>query len=264
VGEPEGFHSLFRSLFPAVDFVEPGNIEQLKALLQKNPDSYAAFIFEPLVQGAGGMRMHQPEFLRSAVELCQAEGILSIADEVFTGFFRTGSCFAFEQANIQPDLLCLSKGITGGFLPLAVTLAQDRVFAAFLSREMKHAFLHGHSYTANPIACAAAVESWKVLHTQESRDQIVAIEKQTRYHTERLKSHPGVRTTRSLGTIGVVELAQPMSYFSARPGRYFQMALERNVLLRPLGNVFYSVPPYCCTEQEIDRIYQVIEELASS
>lgn len=262
VCEPSGFHALFQPLLPKVDFVEPGNMDQFRRLIRENDHSYAAFIFEPLVQGAGGMRTYPPEFLKEAVELCRSHEILTIADEVFTGFFRTGACFAFEIAGIRPDFLCLSKGITGGFLPLAVTLTHEKVFSSFSSSEMKHAFLHGHSYTANPIACAAGIESWKILQSPECRSQIASIERRTRFHIENLKKHHEVQAARSVGTIGAIELNRPMTYFSSRPGKYLQMALEKGVLLRPLGNVLYAVPPYCCTEKEIDRIYEVMTELA--
>jgi adenosylmethionine---8-amino-7-oxononanoate aminotransferase len=261
VGEPDGFHSQFRKLMPEVDFVQIGNLEQLKDLLEKRGHSYAAFIFEPLVQGAGGMKIYSSEFLESAVRLCQSYGILTIADEIFTGYFRTGKCFAFEYTNIQPDLLCLSKGITGGFLPLAVTLASNRIFEAFISKEIKHAFLHGHSYTANPIACAAAIASWKLLHSEESQSRISRIVKRTQAHIDRLRQHPRVKSARCLGTIGAVEMENQMSYFSSNSGSLMTTALEKGVLIRPLGDVLYSVPPYCVTEEEVDRIYGVMEGL---
>lgn len=159
VGEPSGFHTQFRKLMPPVDFVEPGNCDALKEILQQRGHSYAAFIFEPLVQGASGMKMYDKEYLEEALRLCKEYGVLTICDEIFTGFYRTGRCFAFEHVSAAaPDFICVSKGLTGGFLPLAITLTTEDVFTAFVSQDVKNAFLHGHSYTANPLACAVALE----------------------------------------------------------------------------------------------------------
>jgi adenosylmethionine-8-amino-7-oxononanoate aminotransferase len=261
VGEPSGFHRQFRPLMPEVDFVEAGNLAQLTELLEHSPNSHAAFIFEPLVQGAAGMLMYDPVYLQKAVALCREKNVLTICDEVFTGFYRTGKCFAFQHVDIRPDLLCLSKGITAGFLPLAVTLTTEKVYSAFISKEIRTAFLHGHSYTANPIACAAAVASWHLIQSPETWAQIEMIVARTRKHVERLRHLPGVKETRCLGTIGVVELNGDVDYYSSSTGSFLTRALAQGVLLRPLGNVLYTVPPYCCTEAEIDRLYQVIENL---
>ncbi len=261
VGEPEGFHQIFRSLLPQVDFVPPGDLESLKALLSQNRGQYCSFIFEPLVQGAAGMKMYSSQFLKDAVSLCQAEGILTIADEVFTGFYRTGRCFAFEHAGIQPDLLCLSKGITGGFLPLAVTLASDRVFEAFLSKDLRTAFLHGHSYTANPVACAAANASWKLLQSRDCQENIIRLVQQTQREIESLNRHPRVTSVRSLGTIGALDVQSAGNYFSGSLKQLGRHALDLGVLIRPLGSVLYVLPPYCTTQQELAKIYRVIGDL---
>ena len=262
VGEPNGFHVQFRKLLAPVDFVEPGNLDSLFQLLKVGGSSYAAFIFEPLVQGAAGMKIYDAEFLQAAAVLCREYGILTIADEVFTGFHRTGSLFAYERAAITPDLVCLSKGITGGFLPLAVTLTSEAFYEAFLSPDIRTAFLHGHSYTANPIACAAAVASWTVLNESSTQRRIQAISHKTSERIEHFKTLTDrVRNARSLGTIGAVELLSDRTYFNSSGSSVFQRAIERGVLLRPLGNVIYSVPPYCCTDKEIDRIYDVMEEI---
>ncbi len=264
VGEPEGYHKIFRSLLPQVDFVNPGDLTSLKDLLLRNRDHYSAFIFEPLVQGAAGMKMYSPHFLREAVELCQSEGVLTISDEVFTGFYRTGRCFASEHAGIRPDLLCLSKGITGGFLPLAVTLTSEKVFNAFLSSDLKTAFLHGHSYTANPIACAAAIASWKILHSESCQDQIQSLCRQTERELSAFRQHPRVSSVRSLGTIGVIEVQTSESYFVGSLKQLGRKALDQGVFIRPLGNVIYVLPPYCTQEWELRKIYQVIGELLNS
>jgi adenosylmethionine-8-amino-7-oxononanoate aminotransferase len=261
VGEPEGFHKIFRSLLPQVDFVQAGDLAALKSFLSKNQGQYSAFIFEPLVQGAAGMKMYSPQFLKEAVELCQDEGVLTISDEVFTGFYRTGRCFASEHAEIRPDLLCLSKGITGGFLPLAVTLASEKIFDAFLSKDVKTAFLHGHSYTANPVACAASVASWRVLHSKECQERIAALSLQTEREVAAFRQNPRVSAVRSLGTIGVIEVATTGNYFAGSLKKLIAQALDQGVFIRPLGNVIYVLPPYCMTEQELSQVYRVISEL---
>jgi adenosylmethionine-8-amino-7-oxononanoate aminotransferase len=258
-GEPEGFHAVFKPLLPDVHFIEPGDVEGARAELETG--QHAAVILEPLVQGASGMRMHRPEFLRELARLARESGTLLIADEVFTGFYRTGTCFAFEQAGIEPDLVCVSKGITGGFLPLAATLATDEVFKAFSSRDLKDAFLHGHSYTANPIACAAAAESWRLLQLPRCQERIRRISQLTRVRVEGLGRHPRVKDARSLGTIGAIELAGGGDYFSGGTRALGAEAIARGVLLRPLGNVLYAVPPYCISDDELGRVYDVMEEL---
>lgn len=261
VGEPEGFHSVFRTLLPPVDFVRPGDIDGFSELLEKNPNDYAAFIFEPMVQGAGGMVMYDGPFLRDAQELCRKHNVLLICDEVFTGFYRTGRAFAFEHAKITPDFICLSKGITGGYLPLAATLTTKDIFDAFVSQDVSKAFLHGHSYTANPLACAAAVSSWNLLHTKETQDNIKKITSHTELAISKFKTNSHVRDPRALGTIGAVTMNFDFNYMS-KVGRWFKTkAIEKGVLLRPLGHVLYAVPPFCVTQEEIEKIYSTIDEL---
>jgi adenosylmethionine-8-amino-7-oxononanoate aminotransferase len=258
---------------PQVDFIDLSadhaisSLEWLAKHLEKNPELYAGFIFEPLVQGAAGMLRIPAEALDAAIELCRKHEILTIGDEVFTGFYRTGKAFAFEYLRRAPDLLCLSKGITGGFLPLAVTLASERIFEAFLSAEIRKGFLHGHSYTANPIAYAAALESWRLLQEPECQARIEMVSRRTRFWTEKLKTHPRVNATRCLGTIGAIELRGSESYLEAHssdsippPQTLTARALKKGVLLRPLGRVLYAVPPYCVTSEEVDLIYQTMGE----
>lgn len=271
VGEPDGFHTPFRKLLPQVDFLDlsddqaMNSLEWLSTQLKENPELYAGFIFEPLVQGAAGMLRIEADVLNAAMEICRKHDVLTIGDEVFTGFYRTGKAFAFEHLKKAPELLCLSKGITGGFLPLAVTLASEKVFQAFYSSDLRKGFLHGHSYTANPLACAAALESWKLLQEPACQASIEMIVRKTRLWTDTLRTHPQVKTTRCLGTIGAIELHGDEAYLDlpiAPSSRTVgARALERGVLLRPLGRVLYSVPPYCVTEQELDLIYQTMGEI---
>jgi adenosylmethionine-8-amino-7-oxononanoate aminotransferase len=262
VGEPAGFHTQFRKLLASVDFVEPGDSKALQLMLDEHGSEYAAFIFEPLIQAAAGMKTYDSEFLREAVKGCREKGIVTIADEVFTGFYRTGFVFASQKAEVDPDLMCLSKGISGGFLPLAVTLTTEEIYAAFLSSEIRSAFLHGHSYTANPIACAAAISSWHILHSEKTQQRIAAISKKTQDRITGIGAvSKRVKDSRNLGTIGVIELANDRTYFNSSGRSIFKWALSKGVFLRPLGNVIYAVPPYCCTDDEIDLIYDVIEEV---
>lgn len=263
VGEPEGFHQLFHSLLPKVEFIEPDDFETLETILSNRGHEFAAFIYEPLLQGASGMRLYSVEFLKRLTELCAKHGVLTIADEVFTGFYRTGKCFAFQHAPLSPDLICVSKGITGGFLPLSATLCTETIFSAFLSQEIKTAFLHGHSYTANPIACAAALASWKLLTSDPCQVRIQEITRISAGHIERLKNHPGLKDARNLGTVGAIELKKDLNYFSSGKQKMIEHALNRGVLLRPLGNVIYTVPPYSVTNEELNLIYTVMEEIAN-
>jgi adenosylmethionine-8-amino-7-oxononanoate aminotransferase len=257
-----GYHSIFSPLLPAVDFIRPEQIDDLDLLLKKRPGEYAAFIFEPLIQGASGMRLYTSVFLKSASELCRKAGILLIADEVFTGFYRTGSCFAVNQTEVHPDFLCLSKGISGGFLPLAATLTTENVFSTFKSRQVRDAFLHGHSYTANPIACAAAVASVDLLISSETLKAIERISRDTQSRIEHLRFNSAVQSARSIGVIGAVELKRAPSYFDGNwTTKVMQRAIELGVLLRPLGSVLYAVPPYCTTSKDLFKIYDVMEEI---
>lgn len=261
VSARDHYHLYFNELLPEADFISPIDIPALENQLKHEGERYAALILEPLVQGAGGMKMYSPECLRQIAALCKHWGILLICDEVFTGFYRTGSCFAFSQAGIQPDLLCLAKGLTGGFLPMAATLATESIFSAYCSDDVKHAFLHGHSFTANPLGCAAGLASWKILQKPETQRSITRIAEQTQTWIDRLSSHPQGVNARCLGTIGVIEKKGAPGYLSHIGAKIRAYAIQHGVLIRPLGSVLYAVPPYCTTQEELDRIYTVIQQL---
>lgn len=261
VGSPNGLHPCFRELLAPVDFVHPGNWSELEARIRQCGNEYAAFIVEPLIQGASGMKTYPAEYLKKATELCRAAGIFTIYDEVFTGFYRTGTCFAYEQVGVNPDFLCLSKGITGGSLPLAATLVTQKVFDGFCSDQLSQAFLHGHSYTANPIACAAALATWSELQQPKMKQKIATIAAQTQTLARQLESHPAVQEVRTLGTIGAIELKGTTGYFSNQSKEIRALSIQRGILLRPLGNVIYTVPPYCVTEAEMVQIYRCIAEI---
>jgi adenosylmethionine-8-amino-7-oxononanoate aminotransferase len=261
VGDPQGLHPLFRPLLAPVDFVTAGDLLELEECLEQKGSQYAAWIVEPLIQGAGGMNIYSPEYLREGIRLCRKAGIPVIFDEVFTGFYRTGTAFAFEQVGECPDFLCLSKGITGGFLPLAVTLTTEPVFEAFHSSDLTQAFLHGHSYTANPIACAAAIATWKLLEAEETQERIRQLTQITKTQLAQIQTLPQVQAVRSLGTIGVIQLKGQSSYFSGVAPRIRASAIKKGILLRPLGNVLYTVPPYCLSDAELIHVFQVTAEL---
>jgi adenosylmethionine---8-amino-7-oxononanoate aminotransferase len=237
--------------------------DALAAMLERDGDTVAALILEPLVQCAGGMRMYHPVYLQRARELCDRHGVHLIADEIAVGFGRTGTLFACEQAGVAPDLMCLSKGITGGFLPLAAVLASEAIYDSFLDRSRERAFLHSHSYTGNPIACAAALESLALLtegnllaDNRRRADRMATL-------AAPLAAHPNVSDVRQTGMIVAFELVadrrtlQPYPAVERRGQRAYRHALEQGVLLRPLGDVLYWMPPYCIDDDELAQLATV-------
>ncbi|MGH9401568.1 MAG: adenosylmethionine--8-amino-7-oxononanoate transaminase [Terriglobia bacterium] len=235
--------------------------QSLEQLLEKRASEVAAVIVEPLLQGAGGMIVHPPEFLECVREITTRYDALLIADEVLTGFGRCGRMFASEIAGIEPDLMCLSKGLTGGFLPLGVTACTRRVFEAFTKPDRCNTFFHGHSYTGNPISCAAALANLEIFRTEPVFERIAAIEQTHRREIKRFKTHPLVAEARMIGTVAAIELdVVDAGYLSSVRPALYKFFLERGVLLRPLGNVIYILPPYAITVEELRRVYDVIEE----
>jgi adenosylmethionine---8-amino-7-oxononanoate aminotransferase len=236
-------------------------LNKLERLLSEQGDEIAAVIVEPLLQGAGGMIVHPEEFLSGVRRLTAAHDVLLIADEVLTGFGRTGRMFSCERAAVVPDLMCVAKGLTGGFLPLAATFATDRVHDAFLGGDRARAFFHGHSYTANPIACAAANASLQLFESEPVFDRIAAIEKVHAARLPAFAAHPAVTDTRHIGTVAAIELKVPdAGYLSSLRPRLYEFFLSRGVLLRPLGNVVYILPPYVITPDQLNFVYDVIRD----
>jgi adenosylmethionine---8-amino-7-oxononanoate aminotransferase len=235
--------------------------QQLECLLEERHEQIAAVIVEPLLQGAGGMIVHPVEFLQKVRALCNEHDVFLIADEVLTGFGRTGKMFACDLANVVPDLMCISKGITGGFLPMGVTLCTDRVEAAFRSENRLHTFYHGHSYTGNALACAAAIANLQIFGDELVFDRIATI---TKIHAERLaqlRTLHQVGDVRQIGTVAAVEfIADDAGYLSALRPKLYGFFLDHGVLLRPLGNVVYVLPPYVIEPDELHRVYDVIGE----
>jgi adenosylmethionine---8-amino-7-oxononanoate aminotransferase len=236
-------------------------VERFEKLLEEHADRIAAVIVEPLLQAAGGMIVHPVEFLQRVRALCTKHDVLLIADEVLTGFARTGKMFACDLAGVAPDLMCLSKGITGGFLAMGATLCSDRVAAAFHSENRVHTFYHGHSYTGNALACAAANASLRIFDDEPVFDRVARIATIHAERLEQLRKYPAVGDTRQIGTIGAIELrTEDAGYLSAMRPKLYRFFLERGVLLRPLGNVVYVLPPYIISADELQRVWDVIAE----
>lgn len=234
---------------------------RLEEILARDGERVAAVLVEPLLQGAGGMIVHPPEFLAGIRRLCDRHGVLLIADEVLTGFGRTGTMFACEQAGVTPDIVCLSKGLTAGFLPLAATVCNAAVHAAFLSDDRGRAFFHGHSFSGNPLGCAAALASLEIFATEPVAARIDAIAAVHRERLEHLRAHPRVADVRQAGTVAALELAGAGDGYLAEIGpRLHRFYLEQGILLRPLGPVIYVLPPYCISAADLARIWDVIEQ----
>lgn len=252
--------------FPATDGSNHAAInDQLQKLVAAG--DVAAFIFEPLVQGSAGMRMYPAALLDELLGIAKRGEVLCIADEVMTGFGRTGKNFACEYLREhQPDMFCLSKGLTGGTLPMGVTSCSQRIQDAYRDADIMKTFFHGHSYTANPIACAAANASMEILLSEDCQERIARISYQQELFAERMKDHPKIENARAMGTIMALDIrtGEGTSYFNSKRNRLYEYFISREILLRPLGNTLYILPPYVITEAELDRIYTHIEDLLES
>src|SRR5208282_5252024 len=235
--------------------------DQLERLLEEKSGEIAAVIVEPLLQGAGGMIVHPVEFLQRVRRLCTEHNVLLIADEVLTGFGRCGKMFACELANVVPDIVSLSKGLTGGTLPMGATVCTGAIHDAFVSDDRTRTFFHGHSYTGNPIAAAAAVASLGIFEREPVFERIEMI---SRIQAERLaaiKGHPAVGDVRAIGTVAAIELrADDAGYMSSLKPKLYQFFLKAGILLRPLGNIIYVLPPYAISEADLGYIHDRIAE----
>ncbi|HEX8039053.1 MAG TPA: adenosylmethionine--8-amino-7-oxononanoate transaminase [Chryseosolibacter sp.] len=251
---------LFQTAF--IDFPEKNNekevLRQFKDLLDGL--DVAAFIFEPLIQAAAGMRIYPAAILDKLIALAHEQGVVCIADEVFTGFGRTGNYFASDYLVNKPDIMAVSKGITGGFLPLGVTSCSEQILSAFDSPEFTKTFFHGHSYTANPLACAAANASFRLLTDGNCLERIAGIAKKHNAFAAQLAGDPNVSDVRTLGTVLAIELrsAEGTEYSNSLRKKIYPYFLERDILLRPLGNIIYVLPPYPITDEQLDHIYNSI------
>jgi len=239
----------------------------MEALLAKHAHETCAVIVEPLVQCAGGMRMYDPVYLTLLRAACDAHRVHLIADEIAVGFGRTGTLFACEQAGIRPDFMCLSKGLTGGYLPLSTVMTTEPVYAAFYDEYTKlTAFLHSHSFTGNPLACAAALATLAIFREDGTLEHNRALAAQMGARARELEDHPHVAEVRQRGMIVAVELAAdkgartPYPWQERRGLAVYRHALARGVLLRPIGNVVYFMPPYVITPEQIDLMVEVARE----
>ena len=245
---------------PPLPGKEEESLAKFEALLKDG--KVAAFIFEPRILGAAGMLMYESSPLDELLSMAKAHGVITIADEVMTGFGRTGRIFASDYLVNSADIFCFSKGLTGGSLPLGVTSCSEEIYAAFVSEDRAKTFFHGHSYTANPISCSAALASLELLLSPACGKQIEMISKMQLETAERLSSHPAVSASRALGTILALEVGNgSASYFHPRRDTLYRGFLARGILLRPLGNVVYVMPPYCIDRAQLQQVYSAIEQV---
>lgn len=241
---------------------EKGKEDLSEQLFLEAIDRYkvAAFIFEPLVQGAAGMKIYDEKTLDRLIFIAKQHHIITIADEVMTGFGRTGKNFACEYLNEQPDIICLAKALTGGTIPLAVTATTQKIFDAFYDNDVNKAFFHGHTFMANPTACAIALEAIRILQTDATQQQIANIEQQHRAFVQQLKNNPKVENARTLGVILAFEVKVNgnTSYYGGIRNELYRFFIEKGIILRPVGNTIYILPPYIITNAQLQRIYEVI------
>ena len=251
---------LFEVIF--IDTPSIDNITEIRSLINKYGDEIICFIYEPLLQAAGGMLMYEPKYLDELLSEIKKKEIICIADEVMTGFYRTGKFFACDYLQNKPDIICLSKGLTGGTMALGVTAASQKIFDAFISDDKAKTFFHGHSFTANPIACAASLASLDLTEKENCFQQVKKIEVRNKDFTSHLTSHLShltIKNPRSLGTILAFEIVSGNdNYLNAIGTTITQQALQKGIYIRPLGNTVYIMPPYCITEGQLNQVYEFI------
>ncbi len=240
-----------------------GNESKSKEALQNaiQSNECAAFIFEPLVQGAAGMVMYEPEILDELIFICKLHNVFTIADEVMTGFGKTGKTFACDYLTRKPDMMCLSKALTGGTIPMAITTFSQEIFDGFLDEDTNKALFHGHTFTANPTGCAAALASLQLLQSAAIQEDIQRINQSHLRFQARVKSHSKIKTTRVLGVIFALEIVteKQESYYGTLRNKLYNYFIENGIILRPVGNTVYILPPYIITENQLEKVYQVVE-----
>ena len=240
------------------DEVEKKENEAIQKLITLLKVPTVAVILEPLVQGAGGMNMVRPEFIKKVSEVVKNNNSLLIADEVLTGFGRCGSLFAFKRANIIPDLISISKGLTGGFLPMGITLTKEKIFQSFIDESPRKTFWHGHSFTANPLGCAAANASLDLLEKEPMK--YISLEKKHFDHLVKFRKLPFIKKIRITGTIAAfdLELGKNVGYLNDIGKKIKSLSMKKGLFIRPLGNVVYLLPPICITDDQLEKSYQII------
>jgi adenosylmethionine-8-amino-7-oxononanoate aminotransferase len=239
---------------------EENSLKTFEDLLKTN--EYAAFLFEPLVQGAAGMVMYAPEVLDQLIHVAKENNVFTIADEVMTGFGKTGKNFACDYLQEQPDMMCLSKALTGGTIPMAVTSFTNEIYDAFYDDDTSKALFHGHTFTANPTGCAAALAAIELLESSEMQTNIQEVNKQHLAFQKQIETHPKVKTTRVLGVIFALEIHvdSQQDYYGALRNKLYSFFIENGVILRPVGNVIYILPPYVISKKHLEKIYTTIEK----
>ena len=239
---------------------EERSLKALQNLVATN--EFAAFIFEPLVQGAAGMVMYSPEVLDKMIAICNQNKVFTIADEVMTGFGKTGKTFAADYLDNKPDMMCLSKALTGGTIPMAITTFIQEIFDGFYDDDTNKAFFHGHTFTANPTGCAAALASINLLQTAAMQDNIARINQLHLAFESKIKLHPKVKTTRVLGVIFALEIKteNEESYYGTMRNKLYNFFIENGIILRPVGNIVYILPPYIITDSQLKKVYATIEK----
>ncbi|MDW8851700.1 adenosylmethionine--8-amino-7-oxononanoate transaminase [Flavobacterium sp. MMLR14_040] len=239
---------------------EQASFDALKDVIKNH--NCAGFIFEPLVQGAAGMVMYEPESLAKLIQICAANNVLTIADEVMTGFGKTGKTFAMDYVDENPDMICLSKALTGGTIPMAITTFTQDVFDAFYDDDINKALFHGHTFTANPTGCVAALASIDLLQTAEMQSNIERINASHLKFQKKIENHAKVITARTLGVIFAVEIKSEAeeSYYGSMRTKLYNFFIDKGVILRPVGNIVYILPPYIMTDEQLQKVYKTIEE----
>lgn len=239
---------------------EQESFDALREVIKNN--NCAGFIFEPLVQGAAGMVMYEPESLDELIKICQENKVLTIADEVMTGFGKTGKTFACDYISQNPDMMCLSKALTGGTIPMAITTFTSAIFEAFYDEDINKALFHGHTFTANPTGCAAALASLTLLQTEEMQGNLTRIHKSHLEFQKRIQLHSKVTTTRVLGVIFALEIQteSASSYYGTLRNKLYDFFIENGIILRPVGNIVYILPPYIITDEQLQKVYEVVEK----
>ncbi|MDX1462690.1 MAG: adenosylmethionine--8-amino-7-oxononanoate transaminase [Marinirhabdus sp.] len=238
-------------------------IDTVKTALQDilNENECAAFIFEPLVQGAAGMKFHSASGLSALIQMCQEAGVLCIADEVMTGFGKTGTNFASDQLTVKPDMLCLSKALTAGMFPLSITICSQEVFDTFLSEETHKGFFHAHTFSAHPLGCVAAIAGLELLNSDAIKSNRKRIESNHIRFMKTIENHPKISSVRSMGVILAIDLAIDTDRYGTLRDRLYRFFMEEGVILRPLGNTIYVLPPYIITENQLQSVYAAIQKL---